>query len=129
MGMGYGANYADVMEDKEVKTLCKITYDKLMEAIEADEETGDLEDLARDIAWGNIDEDSDVYLAYRSLQLAFENATGLEVYLEWHDHDDCGDRYDDVNGYFWSVDGVYQLTPAGEKFKDKIARKFYVTFG
>ena len=129
MGMGYGANYADVIEDTDVKKLCKVTYNKLMKAIEADEDIGDLDDYAQLMVFEEIDEDSDVYLAYRNLQSAFEKATDLQVYLEFHDHDEYGDRYDDINGHYWSVDGMYQLTPAGEKLKDKVGRKFFVTFG
>ena len=47
---------------------------------------------------------------------------------------DEGDRYDDVNGAYWSVDGLYEET---KKFKDfkkkfkkiKIERSHFVNFG
>ena len=47
----------------------------------------------------------------------------------FHNADNDGDRYDDVSGGFFHVDGVYRLTPAGKKFAGKIERKFFVTFG
>jgi hypothetical protein len=52
--------------------------------------------------------------------------------LGFHDKDEQGDRYDDVNGYYWWVDNVYQKTPQAKKFEKlghAIERKFFVTFG
>lgn len=130
MGMGYGANYADVMEDKNIKKLCPNTFQGLVTAIKMDEYAGgDLDDFAQLLNTQEIEPDSEAHIAYDQLKLAFKRATGLELILCYHDCDEYGDRYDEVNGHFWHIDGVYDLSEAGKKFQDKIKRKFYVTFG
>jgi hypothetical protein len=43
---------------------------------------------------------------------------------------DDGDRYDDLeNGCYFSVEGVTQFTPAGKKFKERLAEKSWTIFG
>ena len=39
------------------------------------------------------------------------------------------DRGDELSGGSFAVDGVYQLTPAGKKYQDKIQRKCWNEFG
>jgi hypothetical protein len=129
MGMGYGANYVDVMEDNDIKKLCPNTWDSLVRIVEADEDIESLENFAQQLGWDEHDDCDDVMVAYTDLQKAFNRATGLDLSLGFHDHDDCGDRYDDINGHYWHIDGVYDYTPAGKKFGDKIERKMFVTFG
>ena len=130
MGMGYGANYADVMEDEDVKKLCPYYWKRFADAINEDEEMEDVDDFARELYFDEIDENDSVMVAYKALCQALYNETeGLEFSLGFHDHEDNGDRYDEVNGHYWSVDGLYELTKAGKKFHDKVDRKFFVTFG
>lgn len=129
MGMGYGANFADVIEEKDLKKLCPKEYKAFDQAID-DAET-DLEGIARDIMYESEDVlTPKIKKAFKALTTAFEKKTGgLKVGLGFHDVEESGDRYDDVNGaYFW-VDGMYQITPAGKKFSKIIDRKFFVTFG
>ena len=69
--------------------------------------------------------------AYGALEIlieAFDNKTGLELDIGYHDLAN-GDRYDEVSGLFFTVSGVYQYTDAGEKFKQFIERKNWVEFG
>lgn len=127
MGMGYGANYADVIESNDVANVCEITWKKLEAALKSDDMS--LEDFAHLLYFNDVDEDSDTYLAYLSLQKAFNHFTGLDLYLGFHDKEECGDRYDQINGYYWNVDGMYELTEAGKKMESVVDRKFFVTFG
>ena len=129
MGMGYGANYADVMETKDVQELCPEAWDKFVAAIEKVEDLAGIEDVAHMIYFDQLDDDDDLALALKCLQSAFNHVTGLDLQLGYHDHDECGDRYDEINGHYWSVDGMYELTDAGLKFDDKVKRKSFVTFG
>jgi len=130
MGMGYGANYADVMEEENIKKLCRAEWDCFMEAIEADEDLAGVEDVAHMIYFDSMDDDDPIGKALEQLKESFHIATdGLELHLGFHDHDECGDRYDEINGYFWGIDGMYELTEAGKKFEDKVSRKHFVTFG
>ena len=69
------------------------------------------------------------YRALRALIKTFRFKTGsLELDICFHDPNN-GDRYDQVSGLFFTVDGVYQYTPAGEKFKRFIERKGWVEYG
>lgn len=128
MGMGFGANYVDAVEDKFVEKTCPKEWQALIDAISKSEEFGNLEEFAQVISYDDVGED-EARLAYNSLVTAFNNETKLDLSLGFHDANDEGDRYDDVNGYFWRVDGVYQLTPAGLKYRKEIDRKLFVTFG
>ena len=61
----------------------------------------------------------------------FNKETGLELYLTSYTEDE-GDRYDEANdheGCVFSLSGVYQLTPAGEKYKDVIVKAMWTQFG
>ena len=128
MGMGYGSNYADVVEDRFIEKICPKEWKKFIDAISKNEEFENMEEFAQVISYDDVGED-EATLAYNSLVTAFNNETKLDLSLGYHDCDENGDRYDDINGCFWRVDGVYQLTPAGMKYKNEIDRKFFVTFG
>lgn len=71
--------------------------------------------------------------AWETLRKDFKTLTtvdgeGLDLLVVYHGEED-GDRYDNVQGAFFCVEGVYQLSPAGRKFKDQIERVHYVNFG
>ena len=66
-----------------------------------------------------------------NLKNAFEKKTGLTLYFDHYDMDG-GDRYDNPNdkdGCIFCVDGMVQLTPAGEKYKDIITEHRWTQFG
>jgi hypothetical protein len=57
------------------------------------------------------------------------NGRGLEVYICFYDPD-RGDRHDEIDGnYYFSVEGVHQLTPAGQRFHEKLEDKMWTVFG
>lgn len=130
MSMGYASGYADTVDENTVKEFCPAEFKAFMETVEQSSQS--LDEVARLTNFSPIDEDEidkDVYQAYIRLQEAFERNTGLTLDLSFHDADEEGDRYDDVNGPFWAVDGVYQITPAGKKMMSFINRVNFVTFG
>ena len=126
MGMGHAANYADCVELEFLLDTCPQEYQNLEMVMDE-----------YDYSWDQIGQEAhheqfevdEIKEAYEELQQAFYVATGLKVYAHYHNHEDEGDRYDEVNGLYFHVEGVYQLSPAGERNKDKIERKFFVTFG
>jgi len=147
MGMGFGANYADVISADTVARLCPGEYTALqvkLETVELDWENFgracQFEGQELDSLFSDLDGYDDretiadgILESYHALQKAFEAATEtngshLRLFASHHDHDD-GDRYDDVQGFFWCVSGNYQLSPAGERFKEEIERQFFVSFG
>jgi hypothetical protein len=77
----------------------------------------------------------DIFQEYEKLVISLKNAfnkkTGLTLYFDSYD-EDGGGRYDnpgDKDGCIFCVDGMVQLTPAGEKFKDIISERKWTQFG
>lgn len=144
MSMGYGANYADVIE---TETLATIVGDKALvddfvkqfDKYEPDNDGMDYLDLTDKLNAGKPDKDDSKELAaldkaWKALNAAFKKATGLTLFVDYHSRDDEGDRYDEVDGMFISVCGLYQPTAKYKKLKakfgdDVVERKFYVSFG
>ena len=125
MGMGYGANYADVIEDKDVEALCPVAHRAFMVNLKANDMSLDQFAYNLSIEEGcGIDLEAD----YGRLCEEFHKKTGLELSLRYHSRDD-GDRYDDIVDGFWVVEGMYELTKAGKKLANKVNRCYYVTFG
>lgn len=128
MGSGYGANYADVVTEDFINdilkesgepTLLQLFYDAFPEGLSESNIT-----FCRD-EWSELQ-----ISRYETLIDVFNDLTdGLELSIGYHNSSQYGDRYDDVDGIFWSVEGVYQYTEAGERYKDKISRSLYVTYG
>lgn len=129
MGAGYSANYADVIEESFIEEVAPNELAKFKKALE-DEEV-DFDDFASRLydLTDFTDINDEVYGAMEELQSQFEDVTGLKLDLNYHNSEDEGSRYDDIEGAFWSVRGVYTLTPAGQKYLDKIQRCHYVIFG
>lgn len=66
-----------------------------------------------------------------NLKNAFEKKTGLTLYFDSYD-EEGGDRYDNPDhkdGCIFCVDGMVQLTPAGEKYKDIVTERRWTQFG
>ena len=66
-----------------------------------------------------------------NLKSAFNEKTGLTLYFDHYD-EEGGDRYDnpgDKDGCIFCVNGMVQLTPAGEKYKDIISERKWTQFG
>jgi hypothetical protein len=77
----------------------------------------------------------DIFYQYEilitNLKTQFNKKTGLSLYFDHYD-EEGGDRYDnpgDKDGCIFCVDGMVQLTPAGEKFKDIISERKWTQFG
>jgi hypothetical protein len=138
MGMGYGACFEWVVSEGDVKGFCEEEFDivdKLLNKYEVA-----WEDLAIAIRYDDVineleDNQSDeIYFAFKQLVKKFKEKTDLTMDLGYHNRDDDGDRYDEVDGYFFVVNfsEIYQLTPVGQKAKEKgidIGVKTYVSYG
>lgn len=144
MSMGYSANYADVIK---TETLATIVGDKALvddfvqkyEKYEPDNDGMDYLDLNDTLNDGKVGKDDseelvDLYNAWVRLAGSFKKETGLELFVDYHSREDEGDRYDELDGMFISVCGLYQPTAKYKKLKEKfgddvVERKFYVSFG
>jgi len=123
MGMGCSSNYVDAINEAKVKQICPKEFQSFIDSL------GDntLDQVAREATCEDIS-NSKIRKSYSALVKAFEKKTKLELYLAYHDCDD-GDIYDDIDGRYWGVDGMYQLTPAGKKMNKYIKRQTFVNFG
>jgi hypothetical protein len=136
MGMGYGANYADAISEAGIKKIVgNELFNKFIEVVEADEDMG-MDEVANALQYEDSDEmtNKEITEAYSELVKVFNEKTGLELSIGYHDEEQ-GDRYDDMQGIYWSVGGMYDLTPEGKKLqevlgeKNQVERQFFVTFG
>jgi hypothetical protein len=128
MSSGYGSNYADVIEEDAIRKFCPKEYKNLLKEIKKSDIT--FEDFAQMVACDDLsDDDKGMSDALEALMNAFETKTGLGLELGYHDSEDNGDKYDDISGAYWNVDGMFQLTPEGKKMDKYVNRKFFVTFG
>ena len=155
MGMGSYAVGSFVIGYDDLKKICP----EEISAIENEKFFGDIGwfHIGRWLAWDDINEIEDAILdncydenhddkynqkvaeeishKYSSriddLKNAFAKKTGLTLYFDSYD-EDGGDRYDNPNdkdGCVFCVNGMVQLTPAGEKFKDIITERRWTQYG
>jgi len=128
MSMGYCGSKVNTISEENIKKFCQEKYDNLISFIH--EVELDLEEFARNARNGDLESyDDKIKNAYKELQKDFQDKTGLEIYIGYHNSEEEGDKYDEVDGIFWEVIGVYKYTPAGKKMKDYIEEKSYVVFG
>jgi len=128
MPMGYGANYAEVIQKDFIKEICPEELEAMERIIDEEEYCWD--QVAQEGKFGEFENDK-IENAFLAMKKAFDKKTGLELYINYHDNESDGSCYDDdeVCGMFFQVDGVYRYTEAGEKYKDKISPASYVSFG
>ena len=137
MGMAHYTCFADIVEERFVKNICKKEYMHFIKCtneanLDLDEfaviaSTQDLEGELEVAAALEEDIENKIIESLNNLVKALKKDTNwLELSLNYHEAEDLSD---DIDGVVWQVEGVYQLTPAGEKYKDKIVRKFWTTFG
>lgn len=121
MGMGHYACAADVVEQTFVVEQCPTEWMAFSMALKAGETTlGDFASTApefesnvdlEELSEEDVQKASDILNTYKALCEAFERKTSLALFINYHVKEDRGD---DVDGTFWSVEGAYVLSPAGE---------------
>jgi hypothetical protein len=149
MGMGTFAVGSFVIEYKDLKKICP----KEIEAIENEKFFNNIgwgtigqwlslddDDQLKDeiyFADENITDETvekyvDIYSKHiNELQKSFNKKTKLTLSFDYYDEDN-GDRYDnpgDKDGCIFCIEGMIQLTPAGEKFKDIVTQRSWTQFG
>lgn len=150
MGMGYGANYADVVADKTVqKIVGKKMLDDFKKKYEAVLGNDDLSefDITDTLNYTAVNAPDKVFhddtpervalrKAWHAVHDKFKEKTDVDLLVEYHSQEDEGDRYDEVDGLYFCIsqEDLYQPTPAYQKMmerfgKDVVERKFYVSFG
>ena len=134
MGMGFGANFAEVVEPETLRKLVPKEYADLDKAIKYSSHAC-LDGVAQAIQAGDMSKknkgDKAILKAIKGVQAAFAaKFPGLSLELGYHDADNDGDCYDDLSGAYWHVDGLYVLSNGAKKLgKKNWERKFFVTLG
>jgi len=123
MGMSNCACHADTIRIDFVKEQCPKEWEDFNSALSDDDMSFDHFCILK---IGEDELDEAIEDTYDALCEAFNKVTGLELGVVHHEAQDRGDELD---GGSFSVERVYQYTPAGEKYKKSIERKFWTTFG
>ena len=140
MGMGNYPCYADTIEKDFVEEICpQELHDFKVALDEADVSINDIAyaffsnqgDDLETCCNVSQEEAKNILEKWEILYKMFLKETGgleldLELDLVQHEKDDRGDELD---GRSFAVDGVYVLSAAGKKYKNKIERKSWNEFG
>lgn len=137
MGMGYGACFEWVVSEESVKQVCEEEYRELSEVLDKFEVSFD--ELASSICYqseieAEEEEVDEIFFSFDQLVKRFKEKTDLTLHLGYHDSNDNGDRYDELDGYFFTVNfsEIYELTPVAKKAKEQgidVSLKTYVNYG
>jgi len=137
MSMGYSANYADVIEEKEFEKFPKVWEALQTLKNELKKHNIPYDRFAQYIKYSEsfITDDKEVEkqinVLYETVRREFMIYTNVSVNIDYHNSAEYGDKYDDVDGVFWWVSGIYMLTKEGAALtrKASINRCTWVTFG
>ena len=128
MSNGASACSAWVIEKDKLKGFLKKPFQAFMKAL--DYEKMPFDDFCQAVQYETEDGlPMPIGEAWEALQKAFNKKTHLELGVDYHNSDDEGSCYDDVNGGFFTVAGVVHFTPAGLRARGKITQAFWVQFG
>lgn len=156
MGMGTYGLFADAIKYENLKELCKpelatletlldkygVSFGALARAVYFDDEDAIDEAcldalLEVDIQGDELDLETqkrkrEIKDAWAALQESFNQKTNLHLDLSCYNENE-GDRYDDAHyaedGAFFTVDGVWTKTPAGEKWAKIVTQIRWTQFG
>jgi hypothetical protein len=147
MSSGYAAYYADVIEEDCLANLCPEAWQEFQNILgkygvliedfaQVCASAYGYDDLELAEEWVGHEKEAcqQIENAWKSLQQAFAQTTTvgtshLDLDIGYHDSENQGGGYDDIDGMYFIAEGVYDFTPAGSRFKDHIRRKYFVVFG
>ena len=137
MGMGYSGINIDTVSDETVIKVCGAEFEAFKQALEKagldidcqgvgysieNGEFGELEDSMPDGTENAEELIKAVEDTLNALTTKFVEVTDMCLTFAVHDSEEHGSRYDDVNGHYWELHGVYQLTPVAKQFKEKFGK-------
>ena len=136
MGMGHSAGYADTITEDGLRKIVGNLIDEFVRVVEeTDTSTHKIPYMINDGVEDDDPSGQRVVNAWEAVAKAFLEYTGLEVCVVHHDSESEGDRYDEIDGLYYHVEGMYELSQKGRDLQfqlDKehaVERKFFVTFG
>lgn len=140
MGMGYAAAFVIEITMEDLEKLKLPEHKAFIQYLMKNEI--DINEFAQKVQFIDIDEkdnddDEDLFTKafdkYIALSQAFKTKYGVGLYLGYHDSNDDGSRYDDIDGVYYTLEfnDVYKLSEEAEKLK-KVAPfeiKQFVQYG
>ena len=124
--MGNYADGADTVSIDFVKEICPEEMENFQAALDrADVSFDEFSDLKSGLDTDTKSQEN-IDNLYELLKKKFDKTTGLTLGLVHHKADDRGDELD---GGSFVVEGVWQLTSAGEKYISRIEKKTWTNFG
>lgn len=135
MAMGYGGNAVITLDVNRLELLKLKSYSNLKKVLELSEdekyqlyEAIEIEDIKI------LDESLKKYVDYiKKFNLEFFEETGIKVYLGYHDKENNGDIYDEVEGLYFELgfEDVYQMSEDAIDLSRKAAFGFeyFVHYG
>ena len=150
MSMGYSACFSEHIEDDKLKKVLGTDAEKLDELKNLIDKLSDSESTDDIVRW--LDEDDASYFSdaevvetddfirlktlWTEIMAKVKEETGLKLYINYHDADNNGSSYDDVDGVFFDFghDALYQPTPEFQDMRKKfgddiVTRHFFTEFG
>ena len=136
MSSGFAGAHADVIEFEGKGSVMEIVPDEglAFEKAVNESDLGSIEEFARSVEQDDEALDDIVIEAWNNLTTSFNLKTGLDLGIGYHDCDNGGDCYDEVDGAYFFVDGCYVKSPAMYEFEKKygvgvIEHRSFVQFG
>lgn len=125
MGMGYGANSAYVVDVDKLKELNLPSFEEFQKIVDRES----AENLMCFVSTSFLEES--LVELWDLLQEEFRDATGLDLYIGYHDCESEGSGYDEVDGIYYYADRVVTPTLAGAKALESglVEKKWWVSFG
>lgn len=137
MGMGAAAAHATVISwDNLLKLFAEQMQSLEAKLAKCEFSLGELAIILEDYSVGTSFDDealNELVFAWRGFvddfrRITNTNGTALEISLCHYDRE-AGDRYDEIEfDYYFAIEGVYQLTPAGERFRSVLEEKSWTVF-
>lgn len=114
MAMGYGGSAVITLDVNRLEMLQLKSYSNLKEVLElSEDEKYQLYEAIEIDGIETLDESLMRYSDYiEEFKLEFFEKTGIKVYLGYHDKENYGDIYDEVEGLYFelSFEDVYQMS-------------------
>lgn len=133
MSSGYAANHAYTVTIEQARMIAPKAMAYLDEQIlhgKFEDEDGAPYSTIEQLCEGNQHGEFDFTDEIKTFEkLAEEETGGLSFNPYFNNQADEGDIYDEVDGPFFMVFGVTELTPAGKKWRDMISDSLWVHFG
>ena len=137
MSMGYCGDFADVISEATLRKVPGVVekLDALIEFLE--EYNIELYEFAdkfmySEAVFPEYAVNDKITELYGDLCDTFAEQTGLAISVGYHDSENDGDKYDDLNGVYWEVLSAYTIRPEAKQFLEKyghIRRAFFVKYG